>query len=137
MIKKKNEEKYKGEEVFDDVNPQIFVYAINGIASRGYKIMRVMVHVNKKALHIFIDSGSIHNFLDVEVAKKLGCIVMSINPMKIDVTNGSSFSCVTTCNRLTWLFQGTRFQTDLLLLPLGNCDMVLEVQWLETLREIR
>lgn len=28
---------------------------------------------DKKLLHILLDSGSTHNFLDLELAKKLGC----------------------------------------------------------------
>ena len=41
------------------------------------------------------------------------------------------------CRGLSWTLQGTRFITDVLLLPLGNCDMVLGIQWLETLGEIK
>ena len=81
--------------------------------------------MNKRPLHILIDSGSTHNFLDVEVAKKLGCKTTSINPMRVDVANGSSLSCVAACKGLNWTLQGTQFHTDVLLLPLGNCDMVL------------
>ena len=45
---KDEEELNKGDEVTDDVNPQIFVHAINGIALRGYMTIRVKVHVNKR-----------------------------------------------------------------------------------------
>ena len=65
--------------------------------------MRVTVHVKKKALHILIDSGSTHNFLDVEVAKKIGCKTVSITPMRVDVANGSSLSCIVACKGFTWL----------------------------------
>ena len=125
------------EEEEEEVNPHISVHAINGIVSKGYKTMRVTGHVNKRDLHILIDSGSTHNFLDVEMAKKLGCTLTSINPIRVDVANGSSLSYVSACKGLNWTLQGTKFQTDVLLLPLGNCDMVLEVQWLETLGEIK
>ena len=99
--------------------------------------MRVIGHVNKRDLHILIDSESTHNFFDVEMAKKLRCTLISINPMRVDVANGSSISCVSACKGLSWTLQGTKFQIDVLLLSLENCDMVLEVQWLEMLREIK
>ena len=34
--------------------------------------MRFIVFVRKRPLHILVDSKSTHNFLDVNVAKKLG-----------------------------------------------------------------
>ena len=97
-------EKDKGEEneedEVEDVNPHISVHAINGIVSKGYKTIKVTVHMNKKPLHILIDSRSTHNFLDVEVVKKLECKTTSINPMRVDIANGSSLSCVSACKGL-------------------------------------
>lgn len=40
------------------------------------------------------------------------------------------------CKNLQWLLQGTTFASDFLLLPLGNVDIVLGVQWLNTLGRI-
>lgn len=40
------------------------------------------------------------------------------------------------CKNLQWLLQGTTFSSDFLLLPLGNVDIVLGVQWLSTLERI-
>ena len=86
----------------EDINPQISVHAISGMGTVGYKTMRVTVFIRKRPLHILIDSGSTHNFLDVNVAKKLGCKLEEIGPMKVDVANGSSLSCVAACKGLTW-----------------------------------
>ena len=90
------------EDEVEEVNPQISIHAINGIISKGYKTIRVTMQMNKKPLHILIDSESTHNFLEVEVAKKLGCKTTSISPMRVDVANGSSLSCVSACKELTW-----------------------------------
>ena len=51
--REEEEGKDTGEEEGDDVKPQISVHAINGIASRGYRTMRVKVYVNKR-LSIFL-----------------------------------------------------------------------------------
>lgn len=59
------------------------------------------------------------------------------NRIKANVANVSSLHCVAVCKNLSWSLQGTQFTTDVLLLPLGSCDMVLGVQWLETLGEIK
>lgn len=86
---------------------------------------------------MFIDSGSTHNFLDVNIAKKLGCKMETVASVKVDVANGDSISCVSVEKGLCWNLQCTRFVTDVLILPLRSCDMVLGVQWLETLGEIK
>ena len=134
---REQEEELEDDSGEEDANPQISVHAINGLGTNGYRTMRVTVFVRKRPLHILVDSGSTHNFLDVNVAKKLGCKLEKVGPMRVDVANGSSLSCVAECKGLAWTLQGTKFITDVLILPLGNCDMVLGVQWLETLGEIK
>ena len=76
----------------ENSNPYILVHAISGLASKRYQTMMVTVYVKTKPLHILIDSGSIHNFLNTGMAKELGCEVEEICPMKMDVTNGSSLA---------------------------------------------
>ena len=95
------------------------------------------MYVKTKPLHILIDSDSTHNFLNTKMTKKLGCKVEEIGPMKVDVANGNSLACVAMCRGLTWTLQRSKFTKDVLLLPLENCDMVLGVQWLQTLGEIQ
>ena len=110
-----------------DLNPHISVHVISGLASKGYRTMRVTVYVRKKPLHILFDLGNTHNFLNSNMAKKLGCKVEKIGPMRVDVANGSSLACIAICKGLNWTLQGSRFTIDVLLLPLGNYDMMLGV----------
>jgi len=49
--------------------------------------MRVIGYYQKKPLHILIDSGSTHNFLDEGVAKKLGCLITDIPILSVAVTD--------------------------------------------------
>ena len=46
-----------------DQEPCISVNALSGI--QGYQTMRVVGFVGRKPIHILIDSGSTHNFLDL------------------------------------------------------------------------
>jgi len=55
---------------------QISMNAMNG--STGFHTMRVNGHVGKRTLHILVDSGSTHNFLDETFAKRLGCRLESV-----------------------------------------------------------
>nr|GEU91437.1 gypsy/Ty3 retroelement polyprotein [Tanacetum cinerariifolium] len=53
-----------------EYSPHISLNAITG--TNTYQTMRVCGHVGNHKLHILIDCGSTHNFLDLNNAKKLG-----------------------------------------------------------------
>jgi len=65
-------ETFTGEVEFEgvEVTPQLSMNAMNG--SPGYNTMGVNGHIGKKIIHILLDSGSTPNFLDEQLAKKLG-----------------------------------------------------------------
>ncbi|GKD67232.1 putative mitochondrial protein [Tanacetum coccineum] len=89
--------------------------------------MRIKGHVGKQDVHILVDSGSTHNFVDVQCAKKLGCEIRSICPLQVEVSRGNQMLSTSTCRGFTWTLQGQNFTSDVMLLPLGGCDMVLGV----------
>ncbi|XP_042012423.1 uncharacterized protein LOC121760896 [Salvia splendens] len=111
------------EELGEDKNPFISIHAINGSSARGFRTMRVTGRIGKKALHILIDSDSTHNFLDLHTAKKLGLALTGVNPVYVGVADGNRLECKSMYKGLKWSLRGTTFVTDILLLPLGSCDM--------------
>ncbi|GJY83096.1 putative mitochondrial protein [Tanacetum coccineum] len=68
----------------------ISLHALNGVES--FQTMRVTRHVGKQTLHILIDTGSTHNFLDVDKAKKLGCHLSSTCPLNVDIPGGAQLT---------------------------------------------
>lgn len=70
-----------GEEI-----PQISLHALNGL--NAYQTMRVVGKTKNATLHILIDFGNTHNFLDIVVAKTLHCDVKKIPPVQLAITNG-------------------------------------------------
>ncbi|XP_056690204.1 uncharacterized protein [Spinacia oleracea] len=90
--------------------PILSLNALSG--NQNFQTMRVTGTRNNKMFHVLVDSGSTHNFLGLELAKKLGCEIESIPS------------------------QGKTFTADMMLIVLGGCDMVLGVQWLATLGPI-
>lgn len=113
---------------------QLSINAISGLVT--YQTMRVSGLYNKKLLHILIDSGSTHNFLDLELAKKFGCKLEAIHPLSVAVANGTKMQAQYVCRGFTWQLQQVSFTFDVMILPLGCCDLVLGVQWLATLGPI-
>jgi hypothetical protein len=114
--------------------PQILLNAING--TNSYQTMRICGHVGKHKLHILIDCGSTHNFLDINTAKKLGCNLIRTCPLQIDVPGGNQLISQYNCKRFTWQLQGENFVSDVMTIPLGGCEMVLGIQWLSTLGDM-
>jgi len=113
---------------------EISIHALNG--SLGFRTLRVTGYHSRMPLHILIDTGSSHNFIDPELVKQLGCQTRSIHPERVAAANGNDMQVDKMCT-ISWLLQGAEFSADFLLLPLGSCGVVLGVQWLLTLGDIK
>jgi len=109
--------------------------AINGAS--GFHTMRINGHLGKKTIHILIESGSTYNFLDVNLAKKLGRKMEPIALQAVTIADGNQLQCQYICKNFAWQMHGTDFTSDVLLIPLGGCDLFLGIQWLATLGTIK
>jgi len=98
--------------------------------------MRVSDYYQKKPLHVLIDHGSTHNFLDIEVAKRLGCKLDAFDSPSVVVADGTKLNVSAIVRGFHWTIQQTKFTSDMLLIPLGCCDLVLGVEWLVSLGDI-
>ncbi|XP_074336044.1 uncharacterized protein LOC141673210 [Apium graveolens] len=114
--------------------PSISVNALMG--SHTFNTMRVQGWVQGKPLHILVDSGSTHNFLDIGTAHKLGCKKEGIRLQAVTVADGNHIPCQHVVKNFCWKLGGSNFTTDTLSIELGSCDMVLGIQWLSTLGNI-
>lgn len=114
--------------------PHVSMHEMNGI--HDFRTMRVTVSVKGKAVQVLIDTGSTHNFLDRDTAKKLGCVMTSITPFNVSVADGNKVLSHHVCKKVEWKMQGVQFTSDMLILPIGGCSMVLGIQWLITLGDI-
>lgn len=84
-------------------------------------------------MHILIDLGSTHNFLDYSLAQKLELI----STQSVAVADGNHLACEYVCRGFEWRMQNITFTSDVLIIPLGSCDMVLGVQWLSNLGTVK
>lgn len=89
--------------------------------------------MGRKSISILMDGGSTHNFMDPNTAQGLGCKPKNIPPMTVTVANGSQLMCKSQCKEFTWVMNKVNYKGSVYILPLGGCDMVLGVQWLEQL----
>jgi len=104
------EEDYEGreEESLEKEVPHISVNALSGL--QGYQIMRVTGTYGKVPLHILLDSGSTYNFLDLIVARKLGCTIEQTPMQSVAVANGNHLQCLHICKGFKWRLHNADFE---------------------------
>lgn len=91
---------------------------------------------DKKLLQILLDSGNTHNFLDLEVAKKLGCKLEKVASLSVIAGGGTTLEAPYICKGFTCQLQQVTFKAVVIVLPLGLCDLILGIQWLRSLGPI-
>lgn len=57
-------------------------------------------------MHILVDSGSTHNFLDLNFVKKLGCKLEEVTAQAVTVADGNHIVCKHVCKDFEWVMNG-------------------------------
>lgn len=115
-------------------NVQISMHAMMG--SNSFRTMRVKGVLRGRTITILIDSGSTHNFIEPGVVKLSGYKVEATPNLQVTVADGTKLCSKAVCKAFRWEMQGLAFSTEVRVLPIGGCDMVLGIQWLSTLGPI-
>lgn len=80
-----------------------------------------------------IDSGSTHNFLDSKLVALLGVMLKNEEEIRVKVASGQEIVSSGRSEDLSIKIQGTQFHTDMFVLPLAGCEVVLGIHWLRIL----
>jgi hypothetical protein len=84
-------------------------------------------------LTTLLDSGSTHNFIDTSVAACIEIPLQSDADIQVAVVNGNHIPSPGRCTNITIDIVGEPFVMTCHELALGSFNMVLSVQWLESL----
>lgn len=98
--------------------------------------MRISGLIDGRRLHILIESGSTHNFVNSRVAKKLRCRPVTTSAFEVMVANGERLRCDEIFLAVPLEIQGYRFETSMYPLQLQGSDAVLGMQWLQSLGRV-
>jgi hypothetical protein len=52
--------------------PSISLHTVTGVRTRGYQTMKVYVTIGDAIAIALLDSGSTHNFIDVDMVRRAG-----------------------------------------------------------------
>jgi hypothetical protein len=120
----------------DDGELTISIHALTGIQPHASRTMAILVSVNDAHLITLLDLGSTHNFIDNTTTSRAGVTLARLSGMRIAVANGDKLVSSGCCHHMAMMVHGEQFHIDCYGLPLGSFDMVLGVQWLESLGPI-
>jgi hypothetical protein len=98
--------------------------------------MQLNVIVNDARLTALLDSSSTHNFVDTEVAARTGIKLVGCAGLQVIVANGDRVASPGCCRGLKITMGEESFYIDCYDLSLDSYDMVLGLQWLESLGPI-
>jgi hypothetical protein len=121
-------------EFFLEEFPEISLNAI--IGSPSPKTMRIVGFIKLNWVIILIDSGSTHNFVDTKLAAALGIHPTGQDSIIVKIANDQEVASPGKSREVEVWMQGHVFRTELFILPLAGCDVVLSIQWLRTLGPI-
>jgi len=119
------------EELNDDSAPRVSIAAIVGISQP--QTLKLKGYIKNKKVTVLIDTGSTHNFLDIQMARNLNLFVYPVPDMKVMVADGKKIENVGKCHKVKLNIQDYNLTSEFYTLPLGGVDAVLGVQWLQTL----
>ncbi|XP_026451326.1 uncharacterized protein LOC113351588 [Papaver somniferum] len=74
--------------------------------------------------------------MEISLHALTGLVTQHTIRMLVTVANGDTTVSHGVCQNLQWSMHGFKFSSDLRVLPLGGCDMVLGVGWLKKLGDV-
>ena len=102
--------------------------ALNGTESR--KSIRLKGWIQGTELLMLVDSGSTNSFIDEQIGNKLNGVEVLQKPLRVQIVDGGQLECTKVIPGCTWWMQGHSFKNDFTLIPLGNYDIILGMDWL-------
>ena len=113
---------------------EISLHALSGVNTP--QMMRVTGMIHGRKLHILIDSGSTHNFVSLRFAKRMNCCKAPAPVFQVMVANGERLRCDEIYLAVPLEIQGYKFKTNMYPLDLQGSDVVLGIQWLQSLGQV-
>src|SRR5580765_7770630 len=99
-------------------------------------ILKIEGHIKKKRVIVLIDSGITHNFIHCKVAKELNCFLYPAPECQVMVANGGTINFSGKFHNINLTMGGYVLNIPMLSIPMGGSDVVLGVQWLQSLGTI-
>ncbi|PRQ30153.1 putative nucleotidyltransferase, Ribonuclease H [Rosa chinensis] len=99
------------------------------------RTMQLKGRYNNKSVHVLIDGGATHSFIHPSLLHNTSQQVNKLSSLKVVVATGPH---VKTSGKmqLEMQLQGTPIDTEVFVLPINGCEVLLGASWLRTLGDI-
>jgi hypothetical protein len=114
--------------------PKISLHAISRV--QNPHTMRIAGTIRKTRVILLVDTGNTHNFLNTELAERLGLEPDKQMAFEVLVANGERLPSKGKCSAVPVWLGGTLFTLEFFLVDLQGYDSVLGAQWLKMLGPI-
>eukprot|EP00253_Pinus_taeda_P026304 PITA_26304 len=118
----------------EQMNPTISCNALVGITTP--QTINIEGQIKKKKVIVLIDSESTHNFIHCKVAKELSCFLYPTPECQVMFANGGTKKSSGKCHNIKLSMGEYVLTSPMLSIPMGGADVVLGLQWLQSLGTI-
>ena len=113
------------------------ISSLNALMGHPYaRALRLEGVFGDHRFHVLIDSGSTHNFIKPTIVEQLQLPVSGTPRFRVFIGNGDFLLCTQRCSSVPIDLQGYKFTIDLFVLPIEGPDVVLGIQWLQSLGRV-
>ena len=113
------------------MSPTISCNALVGITT--HQTLNIEGHIKKKNVIVLIDSGSPDNFIHCKVEKELSCFLYPAPEFQVMFSNGGTINFSGKCHNIKLTMGEYVLNSPILSIPMGDVDVVIGVQWLQSL----
>ena len=102
-------------------------------ASSFARAIRLHGMVYGHSVLVLVDLGSSVSFISSALVSKLNGISSTPTHSEVRVAGGGILLSPAICHQLSWFVGDCTFQTDFRILPLSSYDLIVGMDWLESL----
>jgi hypothetical protein len=113
------------------MTPTILCHALAGIITP--QTLKIEGYIENKKVIMLIDFHSTHNFIHYKLAKALNYFIYSAPEFQLIIANGGTINFSGKCHEINITMGEYVMNSPMISIPMGGVDVVLGVQWLQSL----
>lgn len=131
-VKEELEWGFERKQEVNETSPiEIYANAMAGVL--GVNAIRLVGRIMGKEVGFLVDTEATHNFIDTLIMERLQLTDTPINTFVVTVTRGEKIEGEKHCRGVKLNIQGVNMEANLLVVPLGDLQVILGTVWLQDL----